>query len=366
MARDALTTLVVVGGAAALGYELLRPRDERDRGQRRELEPPLSDITIGEMRTPRARGPGPLVWPTKGVWIVPLPIWQGRHPVVSDGWGTPRPDGRFHRGADMMYARNANDRYAPGTPNGSAHHVMPDNMVALAAAEGAVWFADWQRTGFSIVIDHGEWATYYTHLAALMVRATQRGKSGQRVRAGDPIGIVGASPLDGERLKHLHFELWHGGAGDAVDPEPYLRTWSRVSDPREGPAAPALVAARNLTSYRTVGNPGEPYPGWLRDLTGRPGVASIRSRKDGKILYVGESTDDLYKSLTRHFQEWRRHKGYAKDAPKEGRDPGVTYNRDAVEVAVEPTTAIRALTTKKKLIERLGPRDNVHFQPKER
>ena len=320
MGRDTITTLVVAGGAVALGYELLRPRGDGDRPRAdRQLEPPPSDA--GATPTLGNRGPGPLVWPTHGAWIVPLPIWQGRSPVVSDGWGTPRPDGRFHRGADLMYRRIASDPYRAGTPNGAAHHVMPDNMVALAASDGAIWFADWQRTGFSIVIDHGEWATYYTHLAAIMVRATNRAKSGQRVRAGDPIGIVGASPLDGEHLKHLHVELWHGGAADAVDVEPYLRTWAHVDDPRGGPSAPPLVAARNLTSYRPVGNPGKPYPDWLRDLDGKSGVASIRSRKDRKVRYVGESASgNLYKNLTRHLQEWRRQKGYPKGNPKEGHD----------------------------------------------
>jgi hypothetical protein len=366
MARDTLTTVAVIGGAAVLGYELLRDRkggdDERPHRDRELAVPPDSTDSSAKRGD---RGPGPLVWPTMGTWIVPVPIWQGRHPVVSDGWGTPRPGGRFHRGADLMFARASGDPFKPGSPNGAAHHVMPDNIPALAAADGVIWSADWTARGFTIVVDHGDWATYYTHLTALLVRATQRATSGQRVRAGDPIGMIGADPLDGAHLKHLHFELWHGSPADAVDPEPYLRTWQLAGDPRGAGASPPLVAARNLSSYRPVGNPGEPYPDWLRALDGKPGVASIRSRKDGKVLYIGESTDNLYKGLTRHFQEWRRVKGFPKNNPKEGHDPGVTYNRDAVEVAIEPAPASRALSTKKKMIERLAPRDNVHFNPKD-
>jgi hypothetical protein len=362
MARDTLTTLAVVGGAAALGYELLRGRDDRGSVRSgRELEAPSSDATSSASMKLSGGGPGPLVWPTIGTWMVPLPIWQGRHPVISDGWGTPRPGGRVHRGADLMYRRVAGDRFAPGTPNGAAHHVMPDNMVALAASDGAIWSADWMPTGFTIVIDHGEWATYYTHLAALLVRATQRGKSGQRVRVGDPIGIVGASPLDGEHLKHLHFELWRGGPADAVDPAPYVTSWSAVRDPREPPS----LVARNLSPYRPVGNAGDPYPDWLRDLDGKSGVASIRSKRTGEVLYVGESASgNLYKNLTRHFQEWRRQKGYPKGNPKEGHDPGVTYDRDTVDVAIEKLPDRQALGRKKKLVAQLQPRDNIHYQPK--
>jgi hypothetical protein len=49
---------------------------------------------------------------------------------------------------------------------------------------------------------------------------------------------------------------------------------------------------------------------------------------------------------------------------EEGHDPGVTYNRDAVEVAIEKLPERQALGRKKRLIAQLGPRDNVHFQPK--
>ncbi len=365
MAQNTLTTVLLAGGAAIAGYELWRARrDERDdnAGDDAPPDPPETDKpTRGPIPD---GGPGPRVWPTEGRWIVPVPVWQGRPPVVSDGWGTARGGGRAHRGADLMFERLSSDaRYPIGKPNGSAHHVMPDNVLAIAAADGAVWSAEWTARGWAVVIDHGTtWATFYQHLEQLLVRPTQRAKSGQRVRAGDPIGTIGADPLDGAHLKHLHFELWHGGPADAVDPTPYLAHWEHVPDPRAAPAA----VARNLSGFRTVGNPGEPYPDWLRDLDGKSGVAAIRSRKSGEVLYVGESeAGNLYKNVTRHFQEWRRQKGYPKGNPKEGHDPGVTYNRDTVDVAVETTPGRQALGRKKTLIAKLGARDNVHHQPKD-
>jgi murein DD-endopeptidase MepM/ murein hydrolase activator NlpD len=57
------------------------------------------------------------------------------------------------------------------------------------------------------------------------------------VRAGQPIGIIGADPLDAAHLMHLHFELWRGGRANAVDLEPLMRTWGYVADPGDLPAA---------------------------------------------------------------------------------------------------------------------------------
>lgn len=141
-----------------------------------------------------------------GRWVWPVPTWNERRPKISDGIGTPRPGGQTHRGVDIMYARGSKDPYAPGTPNGSAGHVMPDGIVALAASDGLVWSAGQTQRGYSVVIDHSPAvpvATYYTHLEKLLVAPTSRAKAGQRVRAGDPIGIISFDPLDGSRLKHL-------------------------------------------------------------------------------------------------------------------------------------------------------------------
>ena len=41
---------------------------------------------------------------------------------------------------------------------------------------------------------------------------------------------------------HLHFELWRGGAGDRVDPEPLMTSWEYLRDPTESTAP---LVARN-------------------------------------------------------------------------------------------------------------------------
>ncbi len=63
--------------------------------------------------------------------------------------------------------------------------------------------------------------------------------------------------------------------------------------------------------------------------------------------------------LTRHFQTWRRWKGFWKGQYGEGHDPGLTYDRDSVEVAVRLTSASASLDEEMRLIRRLNPRDNL-------
>jgi len=167
--------------------------------------------------------------PLAGRWVWPVPRWQGRAPVISDGFGSSRGKGT-HAGVDIMFARLPGDSLAAGSPNGSKGYVMPDGWVAVAASDGRLWSAQKTPRGFAVVLDHGEVATFYTHLDALLVPETKAhaGTPAEQriaVKAGQPLGLIGFDPLDHERLKHLHFELWHGGPGDAVDPKALMKAW---------------------------------------------------------------------------------------------------------------------------------------------
>ncbi|MGE0548807.1 MAG: peptidoglycan DD-metalloendopeptidase family protein [Kofleriaceae bacterium] len=313
----------------------------------------------------------------RGRWVWPVPMWNGRKPVISSGWGSPRKHGP-HRGADIMFKREKGDPFPDRTPNGSKWHVMPDDVVAVAASDGIVWSAGWTSGGFAVVIDHGpqKVATFYTHISKLLVAPTDRAKSGQRVYAGQPIGIIDFDPRDGQRLKHLHFELWLGGPKDAVDVAPIIKSWEYIKDPRPTSSpppktmtAPGPMVARNASlQYRSIGERGENYPDWVRALDGKSGVYVIReidANGTPEVVYVGSSQGRLYDTLTRHFQIWRRYKGFWKGQYAEGHDPGLTYDRHRVDVAVRITSPGDALDEEARLIARLRPRDNLLGQPDE-
>lgn len=116
-------------------------------------------------------------------------------------------------------------------------------------------------------------------------------------------------------------------------------------------------------TFRPVGRRGEAYPPWVADLRGRSGVYVIRApgeSGDLEIVYVGSSSADrLHATLTRHFQTWRRWKGFWRGQYGEGHDPGLTYDRDTAEAAVIVTPPQHAYEMEMRLIRRLRPRDNL-------
>lgn len=163
-----------------------------------------------------------------GVWCWPMPILtDGRPPVVSDGWGSRRDGGaRQHRGVDIMYERIA--RVLPDEAkrdHGSIAYEVPEGTEIYAAHDGTIWSAGQTERGGAVVIDHGKpYATFYQHLSRIYPHV----KKGALVKAGEPIGTCGFSPIDGARIRHLHFEIWEGGAGDhAVNPEPRIYSWAK-------------------------------------------------------------------------------------------------------------------------------------------
>jgi hypothetical protein len=296
-------------------------------------------------------------------WIHPVPTLGERQAVVSNPFrARVSADGktREHLGVDLMYRRrDARDLIAAfpaGTPGGTPLFFMPEGVPVLATSAGVVTFARATPVGNTVILRHPSgWVTYYTHLATL---AVSRNES---VAAGQPIGTIGASPQDAARVRHLHLELWKDSTrSDAVDPEPYLAAWSRVVIASWAPAAPSALTPRNGgLVYRPVGERGESYPEWLRRVRGSSGVYVIRER-GGPVLYVGQSSaNKLYETLTRHFQTWRRFKSFWRDQYAEGHDPGLTYDRASVEVAVDVTTPSDALDREARLIQRLRPRDNL-------
>ena len=178
------------------------------------------------------------------MWVCPVVSWHGYQPLVSDGYSATKTGShREHHGVDVMFKRIGDPleaSYAPGTPNGSRGYFMPNGVVVVAAADGVLWSCKESPGGLSIVLDHGKlWAgaTYYQHLSKVFVPFTSSGRGKVAIKRGQAIGIVGGSPLDGEKLMHLHFEMWQngangvaGGADAHVDPVAHgFRSWPVLS-----------------------------------------------------------------------------------------------------------------------------------------
>lgn len=111
-----------------------------------------------------------------------------------------------------------------------------------------------------------------------------------------------------------------------------------------------------------VGSAGEKFPPEVRALANKSGVYAIRTRGwlFSTVVYVGEShTGNLYKTLTRHFQSWRRGKQFWRGAFQPAQtDPGHTYQRAECEVAFQTSPRDRALALQAAWIDKLSPRDN--------
>lgn len=93
--------------------------------------------------------------------------------------------------------------------------VAAPNQVVKAVLDGTITMATWTLDlGWLIQIQHeNDLLSVYAHNAELLK------KSGEFVKAGEPIAIIGNS---GELTTgpHLHFELWHNGT--PLNPEDFI------------------------------------------------------------------------------------------------------------------------------------------------
>ena len=86
-------------------------------------------------------------------------------------------------------------------------------------------------------------------------------------------------------------------------------------------------------------------------------------RTSGSGMGAAETCAGNRASAPRPHFHWRRWKGYWRGQYAQGHDPGLTYDRASVEVAVRVTSPDAALDEEARLIRRLKPRDNVLGQP---
>lgn len=184
-------------------------------------------------------------------WFKPIPAIDYGGRIVAPAIGRNGGAGAFgdkrpvsatnplgrHRGVDCLYRQDP--PYRNTRPVYEGRHYCPSNYIpVIAAGHGDIWYAGWSGTRWSIQIDHhrvldfGPLVTFYTHMAKVLV------KKGDRVTAGQVIGIVGATGTD---INHLHHEWWCTARGKTydewvVDPEPFLAAcgFKTVAAPRDG------------------------------------------------------------------------------------------------------------------------------------
>jgi murein DD-endopeptidase MepM/ murein hydrolase activator NlpD len=107
---------------------------------------------------------------------------------------------------------------------------MADCGTPLVAARGGtVQYAGYQYAAGNYVVIDGKGTTFdfmYAHLAEPSPL-----KTGDQVRTGQPIGIVGDT--GDASACHLHFEIWEAPGwyegGSPIDPLPYLEKWDAYS-----------------------------------------------------------------------------------------------------------------------------------------
>lgn len=137
-----------------------------------------------------------------------------RSPVVITGSSRPSlwpVDGRL-----LSYYGRRDDPFTYGRAFHSGVDISaPMGTPVKATADGVVIFAEYSGAyGRTVVVDHGRGVhTYYAHLSQFRVIA------GQEVRAGEIVGLSGASGR--VTSPHLHYEVRLGGS--PVNPYPYLK-----------------------------------------------------------------------------------------------------------------------------------------------
>jgi len=187
-----------------------------------------------------------------------------------------------------------------GDPRGNGRHegndlVAPKRATAVAVEPGTVKF--WttsSRAGCMLYLYGASGTTYrYIHLNNDLTLANDnRGKcvagvayadglkSGDRVQAGQPVGLVGDSGDADGITSHLHFEV-HPHDGEAVDPFPCLKKATRLlmAAPPAGPPFTLRLDGTVVTAAETE------LDVWVDTLQSLP--SHVKVTKLGKTLTLG-------------------------------------------------------------------------------
>ena len=211
-----------------LAYESLTPRGEELLFVLQSAPYPTADYTVTFRSVPA------LLFPVAG-------LDEG---AIRSFWGASRDGGRRrHEGNDIF------------APRGTPLLAVTDGRVSRVRNGGLGGKTVWLRDG-----DRGL-SYYYAHLDSQLVR------SGQYVRRGDTLGLVGNTGNARTTPPHLHFGIYANGARD---PYPYLQRNDAAPDP------PQALPRRTVVPER-----GRHY---LRITPQRESANVIRQLTAGEVL----------------------------------------------------------------------------------
>ncbi len=186
----------------------------------------------------------------------PAPSPNIKNKVISY-WGAGRDGGeRKHEGVDIGGAR--------GTP-------------LLAVGEGVVSSVTENNLGGKVVFIRslsGNETWYYAHLDS------QIATNGQRVKAGDVIGLMGNTGNARTTAPHLHFGIYTFGG--AVDPLPYI-------NPVKNEPKPIIAATNMLGKQMRVSNKGAQ---WFRS----PDQTNGEKATSHTPVVITAATGNLYRT----------------------------------------------------------------------
>jgi hypothetical protein len=166
---------------------------------------------------------------------------QARTSLESDRWVWPLP--AIEAAKPRVLAHGADSRL--GVELGYADNDTNAVLVPVYAVHrGTIQLARQTASGFAMVIDHGDWSTYYGRLHRMTCSPTwDEGRPKHRVLDGQIIGYTtSATPI--------RFELWRwtDDAGFVpTPPEPIMSAWSVLTE-RAINAQPNQIATPNVAA----------------------------------------------------------------------------------------------------------------------
>ncbi len=188
-----------------------------------------------------------------------FPVDKSGNPKLISLWGVPRDGGaRLHEGVDI-----------------SAKHRTP----ALASADGYISRVSENEIGGKVVFltdDDFGYNIYYAHLDEQLVKA------GQKIKAGEQIGLVGNTGNAKNTIPHLHYGIYTNDG--AIDPLAFIDT--KRPEPKS-----ISIAIQNINRWlRTTSNV---------NITEGPSSTSQALGKSsiGDAVFIESASDKFYKVL---------------------------------------------------------------------